>query len=293
MSALPSDALKAFDPISRTVERVGERDRPRGRVFATRIRAADLDCFFYLPAQIDPGRPPLICVHGISRNALEHVFAFKRYADEFGFAIMAPVFDTGAFRGYQTLGSKSGWNARRAFSAALDELPDLIGMGAPAANVFGFSGGGQFVHRYAMVEPHRINALAIASAGWYTFPVAAARFPMGLSGAKAPAFNISSFLKTPMLVMVGSADTDRDANVRQGRTIDTLQGRNRVERARNWTAAVNDAALLNALAAPATFAELPDAGHSFSDCVSAGLARRAVAFLTRQAPRAAGALSPE
>lgn len=293
MNALAIDPLMAFDPISRGAERSDARDIPRGRVFAARIRPANLDCFCYLPARIDPARPPLICVHGISRNALEHVFAFRRYADECGFAIMAPVFDTGAFRGYQTLGGKSRWNARHAFLAMLDNLQELIGVSAPKADLFGFSGGAQFVHRFAMVEPNRVNAIAIASAGWYTFPIATARFPLGLSGAKAPVLDLSSFLKTPMLVMVGSADTDRDANVRQGRKIDALQGPNRVERARRWTAAVNDAARLYALAAPAAFEELPLAGHSFSDCVSAGLARRAIEFLTRQTPRAIDAKSPE
>lgn len=293
MISLPSDPLASFDPFSESAAGAGERDRPRGRVFAARIRPADLDFFCYLPSRIDPGRPPLVCVHGISRNALEHVFAFRRYADEFGFAIVAPVFDTGAFRGYQTLGSKNGWNARRALLSALDGLPDMIGVSAPAANLFGFSGGGQFAHRFAMAEPHRVRALAIAAAGWYTFPTAATRFPMGLSGAKAPDVDISSFLKLPIFVMVGSADVDRDANVRQGRKIDTLQGRTRVDRARRWTAAVNDAARLKGLPAPATCAELPGAGHSFSDCVSAGLARRAVEFLTRQTPRAPGALIPE
>lgn len=274
--------LASFDPISGKAGEFGGRDAPLGQVFAKRARAAAIDCFYYLPRRRDPARVPLICVHGISRNALEHVFAFRRHADDYGFALVAPVFDSRAYRGYQTLGSKNGWNALRAFAALLDEAAETTGGQAQTANLFGFSGGGQFVHRFAMARPGRVNAFAIASAGWYTLPTEIARYPLGVSGPSSPDVDISAFLKLPMLVMVGSADRDRDATLRQGRKIDAQQGADRVERAKRWAAAVNDAAHFRGLPPPAAYAELPGATHSFADCVRSGLVSRAAEFLLQQ-----------
>lgn len=279
-----------FDPLGDAASDAGRKFVPQGRVFARRARAAGVDCFYYLPHRLDPARPAFICVHGISRNALEHVFAFRRKADELGFAVIAPVFDNRDFRGYQTLGSKSGWRAMRAFLAALDDAAEVTGVKS-RPNLFGFSGGGQFVHRFAMAHPERVNAFAIASAGWYTFPTETVRYPLGISGASAPGMDISAFLNLPMLVMVGSADRDRDANLRKGRKIDALEGRDRVERAERWVSAVNDAAQLRGLPPPAAYAELPNATHSFADCVRSGLAGRTIDFLFQQPSRAQGAIS--
>ena len=292
MSAVERNApeFASFDPLADAASEAGRKFAPRGRVFARRARAAGVDCFHYMPLRLDPTRPMFICVHGISRNALEHVFAFRRKADEFGFAIVAPVFGNRDFRGYQTLGSKSGWRAKRAFLAALDDAAEVTGV-TSRTNIFGFSGGGQFVHRFAMAHPERVNAFAIASAGWYTFPTETARYPLGISGAPGPGMDISSFLNLPMLVMVGSADRDRDANLRKGRRIDTLEGKDRVERAERWASAVNDAAQLRGLPPPAAYAELPRATHSFADCVRSGLVERTIEFLFQQPSRAQGAIS--
>lgn len=252
------------------------REGPAEQVYGRPAGAARLDCFFYFPKMRDLSRQPLVCVHGISRNALEHVFAFRQQADALGFPVIAPVFDRRRFRGYQTLGSKRGWNALSAFEAALDDIEAAVG--AHSFNLFGFSGGGQFVHRLAMARPARVRALATASAGWYTFPGGEAPFPRGLGGGTPHGADDAAFLKLPTLVIVGSKDRERDPSLRQGRKIDAQQGADRVERARNWAASVNETARDRGLPPPAIYAELAGATHSFSDCVAAGLARSVTEF---------------
>lgn len=266
---------------------------PQGKVFARHVVGGGINCFYYLPRRLDPARPTLVCVHGISRNALEHVFAFRRKADELGFAVAAPVFDNRDFRGYQTLGCNSDWRAMRAFLAVLEDAVVVTGFALPP-NIFGFSGGAQFAHRFALTHPARVNALAVASAGWYTFLTEAARYPLGLSGSFAPSTDLSAFLELPILVMVGDADLDRDANLRKGRKVDALEGRHRVERAKRWASAVNDAALRRGLTPPAVFANLPGAAHSFADCANAGMVSCAADFLFKQqSPRTGGASTGE
>lgn len=275
-TGLRSALLASFKASAPAMRPSSGSDGPAGQVYGRPVGAARLDCFFYFPKMRDLSRAPLVCVHGISRNALEHVFAFRQQADALGFPVIAPVFDRKHYRGYQTLGSKHDWNALSAFDAALDDVEAAAG--ARSFNLFGFSGGGQFIHRFAMARPARVRALATASAGWYTFPGDEARFPRGLAGKIPHGADHAAFLKLPMLVIVGSEDRERDPALRQGWKIDAQQGADRVERARNWAAAVNDAARNRVLPPPATYAELAGATHSFSDCVAAGLARRVTEF---------------
>ena len=279
-AAALSDAFRTFASATKPA---APRTTPIGKVYSRSIGAAALGCFFYVPPRRDLSRPPLICVHGISRNALEHVYAFRDLADEFGFPVVAPVFGRTSYRGYQTLGQKSGWNALAAFDGAADEL--AADFGAPFINLFGFSGGGQFAHRYAMARPERVRALSIAAAGWYTFPDAAARYPRGYAGDRPPGADIAAFLTLPMLVAVGSADRARDATLRQGKRINAQQGADRVERARNWVGAINAAAGNRGAPPPAIYTELSGATHAFSDCVAAGLARCVATFFVHRQPR--------
>lgn len=280
-------SFDAFSPAPAAPSRAA----PKGQIYAKPAGASALGCFFYSPKERDLLRRPLVCVHGISRNAIEHVYAFRQQADEMGFPIIAPVFDQRDYRGYQTLGSKTGWNALVAFEGLLDEIAAEAGGGS--VDIFGFSGGGQFAHRFAMARPARVGALVISSAGWYTFPGEAARYPRGLAGKRPPGADEAAFLAIPMLVAVGSADRAIDATLRQGKRINAQQGADRVERARNWTAAVNDAARARGLPPPAVYAELTGAAHSLADCVAAGLVRRAADFFHQRQPRDARAASGE
>lgn len=279
-AAALSDAFRSFAAATKPA---APRNTPIGKVYARSIGQAALGSFFYIPVRRDLSRPPLMCVHGISRNALEHVYAFRDLADEFGFPVVAPVFGRTTYRGYQTLGQKSGWNALAAFDGAVDDL--AADLDTTHFNLFGFSGGGQFAHRYALARPERVNALSIAAAGWYTFPDEAARYPRGLAGKRPPGADIAAFLKLPMLVAVGSADRERDAALRQGKRINAQQGADRVERARNWVGAINAAAGNLGAPPPAIYAELSGAAHSFSDCIAAGLARCVATFFFHRQPR--------
>lgn len=255
------------------------RARPAGRVFADAIENPPIRCFYYLPQAIDPAAIPLVCVHGISRNALEHLFAFRARADEQGAPMIAPMFDRKSYRGYQTLGMAKGWNAVSAFDAVLDHARGVIGVSTDRVNLFGYSGGAQFVHRYAMANPLRVNAFAIASAGWYTMPDPTLAFPLGAASQASPVIDLGAFLARPMLAIVGSADTAQDSALRRTKKIDALEGSNRVERARSWVRAINSAAAERGQSRAAAYVELQGAGHSFSECVEAGIAARLFSFL--------------
>lgn len=86
--------------------------------------------------------------------------------DRLGIAVVAPLFPR-TFKGYQVLsGSGTLPAADVAFDWMLADARARFGLPQSRMHVFGFSGGGQFVHRYALKHPGRIARAVIGAAGW-------------------------------------------------------------------------------------------------------------------------------
>ena len=143
--------------------------------------------------------------------------------------------------------------------------------------MFGFSGGGQFVHRYAMVHPDRVARVVIGAAGWYTFPDRDERYPYGLARSKDlrdVRLDPKKFLHVPMTVMVGEQDVT-DVDLRTTERVTRQQGVNRLERARNWVTAMRSAARVYRMEPRVTLDLLPGGDHTFVTLMQkGGLAER-------------------
>ncbi len=224
----------------------------------------------------------VVAVHGISRNAVEQMAAFTPFAVERGLVLMAPCFDTPEDGDFQRLGRRGrGRRADLALDEAIRALSEEARVSFTRRLFVGFSGGGQFVHRYLMAHPDRVDAAVVSAAGWYTHPDARQAYPLGLrTGAELSGtrMNPADFLRVPVLVAVGSLDVERDESVRTSTRLDDRQGENRIERARRWVDAMRAAGRSRSLPARHELVVLEGAGHSFSDCVDAGLARAAFEF---------------
>lgn len=158
--------------------------------------------------------------------------------------------------------------------AVLADAGELAGISTQAIDLFGFSGGAQFAHRFTMLHPHRVTTLAVASAGWYTFPTEQERFPYGIAptgtaGRRAHAA-LAQFLETPILVLVGERDVTRDAGLRKEHKVDRAQGLTRVERGARWVSALRRTAWQRGINPNIRFERLPNCGHSFEECVNLG-----------------------
>lgn len=254
-------------------------DRTAGMIVLRPARHPDsVPYFLYRPANLRRDAQPLVSVHGISRNAMEHMEAFAPIAEATGRPLLAPLYTLADNRRYQLAVHK----AERSDQALLMALSDFgIDSGHPVGKIdlFGFSGGAQFAHRFAMLHPDRVERLALSSSGWFTFPTTEDRYPYGLGGRSPAGPQIRStldrFHRIPILVLVGERDITRDPGLRQKPIVDERQGRNRVERARRWAAAVTGSAKAAGIQANVCVETLPDCGHSFADCVArGGLARK-------------------
>jgi poly(3-hydroxybutyrate) depolymerase len=226
----------------------------------------------------------LIAVHGISRNAREQARLFARHAERDGVTIVAPLFEPATHGDYQRLGRVGrGGRADHLLDEIVAEVSSNQGLASRPLRLFGFSGGGQFVHRYAMAHPDRVAAAVVSAAGWYTFPDRGLAYPYGIGAPDAlpgVGFDLARMLRVPVTVLVGERDHWRDPELRASRRIDSRQGNTRIDRGRRWIEAMRTAARVRGLATPYRFELIPRCGHSFRNAVRrGGLGDRVFALL--------------
>ena len=234
-----------------------------------------LGYYLYRPEQpVRRGRL-LVSVHGVSRNAEEHVELFRPYADRYGAVLLAPLFEPDDFRDYQRLGRKGkGPRADLALIRVLNEVKARFGWDTSQVDLFGFSGGAQFAHRFAFAHPQRVRSIALGAAGWYTMPDPSLSYPHGTAdseGLEAVRFNAAAAAHLRTLVMVGENDNRADdEELNQTRIICQTQGKNRLQRAHAWTKAMNTLSTKSGGAGQVDMVKLPKVDHSFRDAVLEG-----------------------
>lgn len=258
---------------------------PAGRMFFHALDSvARFGAFIYLPrAGIRDDRATVL-VHGITRNAAEHVLRFAPFAEQHQTCLIAPLFNRDVFPRYQTLGVKDrrSLQPELAMDALLDDVQQRYALNLAAMYGFGFSGGAQFLHRYAMRKPHRFHRLVVAAAGWYTFPDPEIAYPRGIGERTPVSVNaqLPAFLRLPMRVVVGSRDNHCDAALNQNPEIRRQQGRTRIGRAQRYVKALHECAAARGLTSGAEFVRLAGVGHDFSEAMARfGLGEKTCEFL--------------
>lgn len=232
--------------------------RPELRAGNNGLRYIDGQLFYlYVPQAVldDPaGGRILVTVHGdngrLERYDGERIvrltgMRWAGLAERNNWVVLSPQFDETRFDDdYQRLNLDGELRA----DLRLHELVELVGellpqIGTERLLLFGFAGGGEFVHRYAMLHPGRVERAVAAGAGWYTFPDPELPFPLGVRGDSLPAdlaFDTGAFATTPLLLLVGDAGGSGGSLARattlDGQRYDLLemQGDTRAQRAQNW-----------------------------------------------------------
>ena len=257
-----------------------------GRGVLVRLAGAGesrLEGFAYVPERARDGAPLLVAIHGISRDAHEQARAFESLAEACGWVLLAPEFGEKRHADYQRLGRTGrGPRADHALESLIEHCGERFSLTFGPRYLFGYSAGGQFVHRYVMAHPERVDAAVVGAPGWFTFPDPKRAYPYGLRvGHELPGVRMSprEFLRTPVLLLVGSRDSERDPSLRQTRRVDRLQGHDRLERAVRWSEAMNGLARRRELPEPVRLQVLKGAGHDFGESCAAGLLDAAEAFL--------------
>lgn len=244
-------------------------DFPRRRVAARKVmNRRGEDYYIYVPSCLRQNPEIFVAVHGINRNSAEQAFRFSALAEDYGVIVLAPHFNQKIFPDYQRLGRKGrGRRADRALLRMIDEVAAQVPGFEGKVCLFGYSGGAQFAHRFAMAYPDRVRCAIIGASGWYTVPDVATPYPRGIRTPrklKGVTFDPARFLRVPFHVVVGEKDTSRKSGFNRSARLDAEQGRTRLERATSWVEKVNELAKSLGIEPPATLEILPGAHHSFS-----------------------------
>lgn len=229
------------------------------------------DCYLRLP-RTGSVKGVLVAIHGISRNAAEIALRFSQSGAWDGWVIIAPLFEKKRFGQYQQMIAKGRQTASdKALLMLLDRLELDHALELEIISLFGFSGGAQMAHRFAMLHPQRVRKVVAAAAGWYMLPDANLPYPVGWSGIGVGRNSeLALGLSVPMMICVGSDDRGRDKALRRSPVIDQRLGTNRHNRARRWVGEVRTAAEKLGVASNIEFAVIPDGTHDFGVCVEFG-----------------------
>jgi pimeloyl-ACP methyl ester carboxylesterase len=217
---------------------------------------------------------PLVALHGISRNARAMWLAFAPLAAAEGRTLLVPRFAEGVWPRFQQIG-------RLRPDLALLDLLGQAGLSSQPVELFGFSGGAQLAHRFAMLFPHRVETLHLAAPGWYTLPDTTLPWPHGLGAvpsqrlrtfdaAALSRLQLRQYLSLRVRLWVGAQDTARDASLRQSADLDAQQGKTRLERAFRYAEVFDRTARAMGLTPDIDLTVLPGCGHDFTECDQVG-----------------------
>jgi len=254
--------------------------------------------YVYVPSSFfeDPQKGKiLLSVHGYSgrkdnqsgRKRVKRAAERWSYlADSNRWVVISPHFDEKRFKkNYQRLNFYGVRADTRMDEIVMEAASMLRGIRTDKLLLFGFSGGGQLVHRYAAFHPNRIERAVVAASGWYLWPDVTLPYPIGtepISLQNLPKPQIRKLCQLNLLIIVGEYDADQGTfrNNFSHHNLNVLQGKGRRIRAENWIEALRKYSGLEEKDFKITLKIVPNTGHS----ISKRLKRMAGEYLSASRP---------
>ena len=217
----------------------------------------------------------LVAIHGSDRRFIEYAEGFVALAERQGLAIVAPLFaigiaETGNADGFKYL-YEDGVDYARTLLDIVAEVAAETGCPAETFLLCGFSGGGQFVHRFYYLYPERLRAVAIGAPGSVSLVDAGQVWWTGTADAqgrfgRAP--DPAAMRRVPVQLVVGAEDRfvyrlSTDPADRYYALAEIDDGANRIERTEML------GRHLTGLEIAHTLVQVPGVGHDAALCTPA------------------------
>jgi pimeloyl-ACP methyl ester carboxylesterase len=167
----------------------------------------------YTPKKMDARqkRRWLVTVHGTLGNPKTYADAAIEDAEKHNLIVLAPHFDYGQYSWFGEFNLRRG--KTRPDLRIVQIVADLSGVAKADPRkmlMFGHSEGAQLVHRFLLVHPHRVERAVAAACGKFVEPDPGKPFPIGTGpnplAADLGTPNFADLVKTPLAIMVGTAD---------------------------------------------------------------------------------------
>mgnify|MGYP003324454423 FL=1 len=204
----------------------------------------DIDIFYSSPKSINANTKLLFLVHGGSRAAEKYINDWISLSKDRNVVLVAPEFSKKYYPEYAFLmmskeNGKSLNDESLYINNSLGLLFDFfkakLKLSTLNYRLYGHSGGSQFVHRYLLLSNDtRIEKAAMANAGFYTFLDDEITYPFVTKKMKISDERIKWFYRLKGGVFLGSADNDSNHESLPRMRKARKQGKNRLERGKNF-----------------------------------------------------------
>jgi poly(3-hydroxybutyrate) depolymerase len=226
--------------------------------------------FYHRPAGWPANGRIVMVMHGVGRNASTYRNDWIAQAERYGFLLICPEFSQSKF-------PHAAWYNQGGVHRTADPtlwsfaVPDRVfadvrkrfGATASRYSLYGHSAGSQFVHRMLLIAPSTLVDQAIAAnAGYYTLPLFDVPYPYGLQGLSVPDEQVANFLRWPLILLLGEADTNPNHPALLRNAEADKQGIHRFARGMNFLEVGKREAARRGLTLAWRVATVPGAGHS-------------------------------
>lgn len=172
----------------------------------------------FVPEDLGDDEPPLrlwVFVHGTGRRTVLYLDAFADLARAERAVVMTPLFPVGIggpndVHNYKAIDG-AGVRFDEILLSMVDEVAHRWNVAGSRFFLHGFSGGGQFAHRFALLHPGRLTAVSIGGPGQITVPRSDLPWWRGVADVRqrfGVAFDPAAFVRVPVQVVVGALDDD-------------------------------------------------------------------------------------
>ena len=204
----------------------------------------DSKIYYSVPESIDENTKIIFIMHGASRTAEKYINDWLPLVQNRNVVLIAPKFSKESFPEYVYLmmSTERGKLLRDESLFLTDSLGLLfdffkskLKLSTTTFSLYGHSGGSQFVHRYLLLSDEtRIEKVAMANAGFYTFVDRQTSYPFGIKNMNVSDERIEWLLRLKGGVFLGDADNDPAHHSLPSMRKANKQGRHRFERGTNF-----------------------------------------------------------